>query len=82
MRRKKREKRRDKGREGRCSLPLNGGRRFGRYVITNSVDATAFIDYSVGDLAEQHIVHVIPISSHEVSCGNTPNGTCLRDDST
>lgn len=71
------KKRRGKLREGICSLPLNGGRRFGRYIIANSIDATAFIDYSVGDLAEQHVVHVIPISSHEISCGNTPNSTCL-----
>ena len=71
------EERKRRSREGRCSLPLNGSRRFGRNIIANSIDATAFIDYSVGDLAEQHIVHVIPICSHEVSCGNTSNGTCL-----
>lgn len=75
---KEAEERKKRREEENRSLPLNGGWRFGRNIIAHSIDSSAFIDYSVRDFAKQDVVHMIPIGSHEVSGGNTPNSTCLR----
>lgn len=58
-------------------LPLYGCWGLRRHVIADSVDASAFINDSISNLAKKSVVHVIPVSRHKVSGSDTPDSACL-----
>src|SRR3954468_2564430 len=49
------------------SLPLDGGWRFAADVVGDAVDAAHFVDDAAGNLLEQGVGQLGPVSGHEVA---------------
>lgn len=47
-------------------FPFNGGRRFARNIVNDTVDVVYFVDDAAGNLVEDIVRNTGPVSCHEV----------------
>jgi hypothetical protein len=55
-------------------LPLDGAGRLRADVIDHPVDTIDFIDYAIGDFAQQSMRQLCPIRRHGIFAGHCPDG--------